>query len=83
MPLLKPKAVYAASEQHYTAAGGEVQVPRDGIYKRRKMEKGDWYTDWQSKRSSVWAWSHNGSFKTMQNCQFLNRSLFRLGEDRS
>jgi len=41
MPLLKPKAVYAASEQHYTAAGGEVQVPRDGIYKRRKMEKGD------------------------------------------
>jgi len=41
MPLLKPKAVYAASEQHYTAGGGEVQVPRDGIYERRKMEKGD------------------------------------------
>jgi len=24
--------VYAASEQYYTAAGGEVQVPRGGIY---------------------------------------------------
>jgi len=32
MSLYKPKAVYVASEQQYTAAGGDVQVPRDGIY---------------------------------------------------
>jgi len=29
MSLYKPKAVYVASERHYTAAGGDVQVPRD------------------------------------------------------
>jgi len=28
MSLYKPKAVYAASEWHYTAAGGEIQVHR-------------------------------------------------------
>ena len=28
MSLHKPKAVYAASERQYTAAGGEIQVPR-------------------------------------------------------
>jgi len=28
MSLYKPKAVHAVSEQHNTAAGGEVQVPR-------------------------------------------------------
>ena len=27
MFLYKPKAVYAASEQQYTTAGGDVQVP--------------------------------------------------------
>jgi len=32
MSLYKPKAVFAASERQYTAAGGEVQVRRDGIY---------------------------------------------------
>ena len=32
MCLYKPKAVYAASDRHYTAAGGDVQVPRAGIY---------------------------------------------------
>jgi len=26
--LYKPKAVYTANERQYTAAGGEVQVPR-------------------------------------------------------
>ena len=36
--LYKPKAVYTANERQYTAAGGEVQVPRGGIYKRRKAE---------------------------------------------
>jgi len=32
MSLQKAKAVYAASEQKCTAAGGEVQVPWCGIY---------------------------------------------------
>jgi len=32
MSVYKPKAVYAASERQYTAAGGDVQVPRGGIY---------------------------------------------------
>ena len=32
MCLHKPKVVYAARERHYTAAGGDVQVPRAGIY---------------------------------------------------
>jgi len=41
MSLYKPKAVYAASERQYTAAGGEVQVPRGGIYEWRKAERGD------------------------------------------
>jgi len=31
MSFYKPKAVYAASERQYTAAGGEGQVPRDGF----------------------------------------------------
>jgi len=31
MTLHKPKAVYAASERQYTAAGEEVQAPRSGI----------------------------------------------------
>jgi len=34
MSLQKPKAVYAASEQQYTVAGQEVQVPWDGIHER-------------------------------------------------
>jgi len=33
MFLCKPKAVYAASEQQYTTAGGDVQVPK-GCYLR-------------------------------------------------
>jgi len=32
MSLYKPKAVYAASERQYTAAGGEIQVRRGGNY---------------------------------------------------
>jgi len=28
----KPKAVFPASERQYTSAGGDVQVPRGGIY---------------------------------------------------
>jgi len=46
MSLHKPKALYAAIESQYTAAGGEVQVLRGGIYEWRKAERGDWYTDW-------------------------------------
>jgi len=38
MSVYKPKAVYAASERQYTAAGGDVQVPRGGIYLWRKAE---------------------------------------------
>jgi len=37
----KPNAVYAASERQYTAAVGEVQGPRGGIYEWRKVERGD------------------------------------------
>jgi len=35
----KPKAVYAAGEGRYTAADGEVQLPRSGIYEWRKEER--------------------------------------------
>ena len=38
MSLYTPKAVYAASERQYTAAG-EVQVPGGGIYEWRKAER--------------------------------------------
>jgi len=37
--LKTPVAVYSASERKYTAAGGDVQVPWGGIYKRRKSER--------------------------------------------
>jgi len=45
MSLCKPKAVYAASEQQYTAAGGGVQVPRvvftcDGKRSARRLIHG-------------------------------------------
>ena len=46
MSLYKPKAVHAASERQYTAAGGEVQVPRGGIYEWQKAERGDRYTSY-------------------------------------
>ena len=42
MTLHKPKAVYAASERQYTAAGEEVQAPRSGVCEWRKVEQGDW-----------------------------------------
>jgi len=35
---LQTKAVYTASERHYTSAGGGVQVPRAGIYVWQKEE---------------------------------------------
>ena len=46
MSLYKPKAVYAASERQYTAAGGEVQLPR-GVFTidERWSEEID-NTDW-------------------------------------
>ena len=40
------KAVFSASEQKYTAAGGDIQVPWGGIHERRKSEQRDWYMDW-------------------------------------
>jgi len=39
MSLYKAKAVYAASDRQYTAAGGEVHVPRVGIYEWSKAER--------------------------------------------
>ena len=38
MSLYKPKAMYVVSEQHYTAAGGDVQLRRGGIYVWRTVE---------------------------------------------
>ena len=53
-PLKTPKAVYSASEQKYTAAGEDIQVPLGGIHEWWKSEQRDWYADWKSKRSSAW-----------------------------
>ena len=39
MPLKTPQAVHSASEQKYTAAGGDVQVTCGGIHKWRKSEQ--------------------------------------------
>ena len=44
--LRKPKVVYAASEQQFTTAGGEVRVPWSGMHEWRKVEQGVWYTNW-------------------------------------
>jgi len=41
MSIYKLKAVYSASELQYTAAGGEVQIPRGGTYECWKAERGD------------------------------------------
>jgi len=35
------KTVFSASEQKYTAAGGDIQVPWGGIHERRKSEQRD------------------------------------------
>ena len=67
-------------DRQYTAADGDVKVSCCGIHEWRKAEQGDWYTEWQSKRSSAWAlslWWQNGSFQATQSCQFLNRCSFR------
>jgi len=82
MSLCKPKAVFAASERHYTAAGGEVQVPRGGIY---CTNDGRWSKEIDSRTGKtngvlheLYAlWSQNRSFQTPQSCQFFNLSLFR------
>jgi len=55
MLLKTPKAVFSASERKYTVAGRDIQVVWGGIHEWRKSEQRDWYTDWQSKRSSAWA----------------------------
>jgi len=39
MSLYKPKVAYAAIESQFTAAGGEVQVPRGGINEWLKPER--------------------------------------------
>ena len=39
MSLQKPKAMYTANKQQYTAAGGEVQVLQGGIYEWGKQEQ--------------------------------------------
>jgi len=80
MSLQKTKAVYAASERQYTAAGGEDQVP-SGVFTsdgRRNEE-----TDTRIGKANVFCvrfialWSQNGCFQTLQSCRFLNRFLFR------
>jgi len=43
--LKTPKAVYSASEQKYTAAGGDVQITWGGFHKWWKSEQRVWYTD--------------------------------------
>jgi len=64
----KPKAVFSASERQYTAAGGDVQVPRVGIYvwqKARRLIHG---------LSSAWALSlcghKTGAFKRRKAVSF-------------
>ena len=54
MPLYKPKAVYAASEQHYTAAGADVQVPKGGIYGWLKAEPQDIDTRISNVNTVLW-----------------------------
>jgi len=55
--LQKPKPVRATSKRQYAAASREVQEPWIGIHEWLKTKQGDWYTDWQSKRSCTWALS--------------------------
>ena len=78
MSLYKSKAVYAASERQYTAAGGEVQVPGGGITcgRRRRLVHGLVKLS-QFYMSFIALWSQNGSFQTPQSCHFSNQSLFR------
>jgi len=67
MPLQKPKAIRAASERKHTAAGGESQVPWDGIHKWWKGEQEYRFTDRQSKPGFEWSLSfcsrETGAFK--------------------
>ena len=56
MSLYKPKAVYATSEQQYTATG-EVQVLRGGIYVWRKAECQEINTQIGKANISTWALS--------------------------
>jgi len=81
MSLCKPKAVYAASEQQYTAAGGGVQVPRvvftcDGKRSARRLIHGLVKLT-QFCVNFIALWPQNGSLQTPQRYQFSNRSLFR------
>ena len=81
MSLYKPKAVYGASERQYTAAGGDVQVPRGGFTcdgRRSPMRLIHGLVKLtQFCVSFIALWSQNGSFQALQICQFSNRSLFR------
>jgi len=72
---VSPKAVFPASERKYTATGGDVEVPWDGIHEWRKSEQRDWYTNWYSKRSFAWALLLRGD--QTESFQFLNWPLFR------
>ena len=56
MPVQKPEPVVQKLQN--IAASREVQEPWGGIHEWPMMEKGDWYRDSQSKRSSAWALSY-------------------------
>jgi len=83
MSVQKPKAVYAAIERLYTAAGRDVQVQYLGVvlYEWRKAEQGDCtyglVKQTQFCVSFIVLWRRNGGFQTWQSCQFFNRSLLR------
>ena len=72
--------MYAASERQYTAAGGEVQVPRGNIYKCWKEERQEMDTQIGEANAALLelyrSVDKTGSFKHRKVVSF-NRSLFR------
>ena len=80
MSLKTPKLVYSARERKYTAASGDVQLPRDGIHEWRKSEQrvliDGLVKQTQFCVSFIAPWWRNGSYRRTQSFQFLNRSFF-------
>jgi len=71
--------VYAASEQQYTAAGGEVEVPIGAVFTGTEHQEmntliGEANAVLRELYQSV---DKTGAFKHRKSCQFLYRSLFR------
>ena len=67
MSLWKSKSVFAASERQYTAAGGEVQVPRGGFTNDSRLNEEIDSRIGKAKRSCVWTFpvcgDKTGAFK--------------------